>query len=76
MQGKGAILGPAENSNLSIAQSPYLVPTNPGFSNKCYINLPYSRFSKKMCCHTLAMGQIYFDKFISFTSGLLGPIVW
>ena len=76
MQVTGAILGPAENSNLSIAQSPYLIPTNPGFLNKCYIKLPYSRFSTKMCCHALAMEQIYFDKFTSFTSGLLGPVVW
>jgi hypothetical protein len=76
MQGTGSILVPAENSNLSIAQSPYLVPTYPGFANKCYISFPYSRFSTKMCCHTLGMEQIYFDRFTSFTSGLLGPIVW
>jgi hypothetical protein len=74
MEGTLAIRVLAENSDLSISQSPYLVSMNPGFLNMCYINLPYGRFSTKKCCHTLAMEQINFDKFYIFHMAFWHPL--
>ena len=53
-----------------IAQSPYSVPINTVFTNKCYSDLPYSEFSTKKFYCSLAMVQIYLDKFILLADSL------
>jgi hypothetical protein len=46
-----------------ITQAPYLVSIDPGFLNKCYIYLPYSKFSAKECHYSLNMMQINLNEF-------------
>ena len=52
------------------AQSPYLVLINTGFLNKCYSDLPFSVFSTKKCYCSLAMVEIYLDKFMLLADSL------
>lgn len=68
MQHLGAVLSPAENSVPLLLHKPLSVPVYPGFLSKCCVNLPYSKFSTKKCCHVLAMLQISLDRFIAHRS--------
>lgn len=47
----------------------YSVPIDPVFLNQCCIHLPYSKFSIKKGHCSLAVVQIYLDKFISLRYG-------